>query len=150
MKMKKTKIEEKEETQSEKEQIVEENTQTQSVVTASVTSFESSLEDSFFYTSDNAINAIDNNMIYASIQKKYPQLNDYEPDSVIKKQLVQFLEDDVFVKQVLKFYNINIYDLFKLLCVKYQAVFKGPYLKKLKNLLDRKQYDKDNRRKYKS
>ena len=76
---------------------------------------EYNVETSFFYTSDKFINAIDNDNILKEIQKKYPDLSEKNTDGAIKKNIIKFLDDEQFVESVLNFYNLSIFDLFKLL-----------------------------------
>ena len=103
-------------------------------------SFEYNVDTSFFYTSDKFINALDNEAIISQIQKKYPDLSDKSTDSVIKKNIVKFLDDEQFVESVLEFYNLTIFDLFKLFYKLYGAVFKGMYLVKIRKVISDKKY----------
>ena len=71
--------------------------------------FESSVESSFFYTNDKFIIQLDDAEIFKSVQAKYPQLNSTNDDSVIKKQIAAFLDDDEFVQQLMNFYGCTIF-----------------------------------------
>lgn len=102
--------------------------------------FENSVDTSFFYTNDKFINSIDNDEIIAKIQSKYPDLSDKNTDSVIKKNIIHFIEDDAFVKLILDYYSINIFELFKLLYKMFSTVFKGMYLVKIRKILENKNY----------
>lgn len=104
-------------------------------------SFESNVETSFFYTLDKFINSLDNNSIFYDIQKKYENINLSNNDTVIKKSLALFLDDEKFVNSILKKYNITIFDLFKILYTKYNSLFKGPYIKKIKKIITDKKYE---------
>ena len=104
-------------------------------------SFESNIETSFFYTLDKFINSLDNNSIFYDIQKKYENIDLSNNDTVIKKNLALFLDDEKFVNSILKKYNITIFDLFKILYAKYNSLFKGPYIKKIKKIIADKKYE---------
>lgn len=50
------------------------------------------------------------------------------------------------MKSFLEYYNITAFDFIRLIFKKYSSIFKGPYLKKLKNELKNKSYVKAERR----
>lgn len=75
-----------------------------------------------------------------AILQKYPMLGQDQTDAVIKKQIVIFLNDVDFIEQLMEFYNITVYDMFKVLFKQYGSIFKGPFLKKVKTQLDGKNY----------
>ena len=111
----------------------------------SSSAFESDIETSFFYTSDKFFNKLDDAEIFKTLCEKYPQLQS-EDDSEIKKEFIQLLNDEQFVEQVLSYYNITVYDFFKLIYSQYSSIFKGPYLKKVKSELASKRYKMQSRR----
>ena len=76
----------------------------------------------------------------SAILQKYPLLCQDQTDVVIKKQIVAFLNDSVFIEQLMEFYNLTVYDMFRVLYTQYGTMFKGPFLKKVKSQLDGKQY----------
>jgi len=76
----------------------------------------------------------------ASILKTYPRLSTSNTDSIIKKALIEMLNDEQFINEILEFYNINVFDLFKILHKTYASIFKGSFLKKLKNNIVGKSY----------
>ena len=101
---------------------------------------ESVVNQSFFYTSDKFFDQIDANEIKASIIKTYPKLSTDNTDSVIKKTLIEMLNNEDFMTGLLNFYNITIFELFKILHTTYSSIFKGTYLKKVKANLSGKSY----------
>lgn len=103
-------------------------------------SIESVVNQSFFYTNDKFFDQIDNEEIMASILKTYPRLSTSNTDSIIKKALIEMLNDEQFINEILEFYNINVFDLFKILHKTYASIFKGSFLKKLKNNIVGKSY----------
>lgn len=109
--------------------------------TQSAQSFEANVETSFFYTLDKFINSLDNDVIFYDIQKKYENINLSNNDTAIKKSLALFLDDEKFVNSILKKYNITVFDLFKILYTKYNSLFKGPYIKKIKKIITDKKYE---------
>ncbi len=108
---------------------------------------ESNVEMSFFYTSDKIINALDNIDILKQFRTKYPELRPKNTDFIIKKTIVQILNDEKFVERALKYYNITIQDFFKILYKEYSSVFNGIYMKKLKKVVNDKSYAICKRRK---
>ena len=129
-------------TQQVQEQTIESNNEEQQLCTGA---FESDVETSFFYTSDKFFNKLDDIEIFNTLCEQYPQLQS-EEDSTVKKTFIQLLNDELFVEQVLSYYNITIYDFFKLIYSQYSSIFKGPYLKKVKSELASKRYKMQSRR----
>ena len=109
-------------------------------------SVEAVVNQSFFYTNDKFFDQLDNNDIMKAILKKYPRLSTSNTDSIIKKALIEMLNDEAFVSEILSYYNISIYDLFKMLHKTYSSIFKGTYLKKVKSNLEGKSYVSKKRR----
>ena len=105
-----------------------------------LTSFESTFDTSFFYTNDKFLDAIDDNQILAFIRKKYPELKPNNTDVILRKYLLKFLDDEKFIEKMLKFYNLTMYDLIKILSKSYGILFKGQFLKKIQNQLKTKSY----------
>ena len=103
-------------------------------------SLETAVNSSFFYTNDKALDTIDNAEILKTITAKFEGLSTDNTDSVIKKALIEFLQNERYVTKILKFYHITIFELFKLFHKNYASIFKGPYLKKLKKELENKSY----------
>ena len=58
------------------------------------------------------------------------------------------LNDVDFIESILSFFNITIYDLFKVLYNKFGSLFKGQYLKKVKSVIDGKRYLSATRKKH--
>ena len=58
------------------------------------------------------------------------------------------LDDSDFVEHILAFFNLTIYDLFKLMYNKFGSLFKGPYLKNVKSAIDGKRYLSATRKKH--
>lgn len=106
-------------------------------------SLDSNVETSFFYTNDKFINSIDNIDIITVILEKYPSLNGQNTDSVLKKTIIQILEDDEFIEYILNYYNMSIYDFFKVLYKQFGTIFSGIYLKKVKKTIENKNYAKN-------
>ena len=51
-----------------------------------------------------------------------------------------FLNDATFIEYLMEFYNLTVYDMFKILYMSYGSIFKGPFLNKVKNQLAGKKY----------
>ena len=116
------------------------NTETNSQTQDITASFEADIQHTFFYTDSKFFASLDNKEIMSAILQKYPLLCQDQTDAVIKKQIVAFLNDSVFIEQLMEFYNLTVYDMFRVLYTQYGTMFKGPFLKKVKSQLDGKQY----------
>lgn len=116
------------------------NTETNSQTQDITASFEADIQHTFFYTDNKFFASLDNKEIMSAILQKYPLLCQDQTDAVIKKQIVAFLNDSVFIEQLMEFYNLTVYDMFRVLYTQYGTMFKGPFLKKVKSQLDGKQY----------
>ena len=116
------------------------NTETNSQTQDIAASFEADIQHTFFYTDNKFFASLDNKEIMSAILQKYPLLCQDQTDAVIKKQIVAFLNDSVFIEQLMEFYNLTVYDMFRVLYTQYGTMFKGPFLKKVKSQLDGKQY----------
>lgn len=126
----------KKEAQKEQTEVVKE----ESELLTQCDTIESAVNSSFFYTNDKAFEALDNAEILNAIIVDFQGLSTENSDSVIKKALIELLQDEAYVIKTLKFYHITIFDLFKLFHRNYASIFKGPYLKKLKRELENKSY----------
>lgn len=111
-------------------------------------SFESDIQHTFFYTDNKFFENLDTKEIMKTILKKYPLLSQEQTDVIIKKQIVLFLNDVSFIEYLMEFYNLTVYDLFKILYKQYGSIFKGPFLKKIKTQLDGKKYATVTRKKH--
>lgn len=124
------------------------NTETNSQTQDITASFEADIQHTFFYTDNKFFASLDNKEIMSAILQKYPLLCQDQTDAVIKKQIVAFLNDSVFIEQLMEFYNLTVYDMFRVLYTQYGTMFKGPFLKKVKSQLDGKQYATVTRKKH--
>lgn len=106
----------------------------------SITSFEADVQHTFFYTDSKFFTSLDTNEIMSTIIQRYPLLSQQSTDSVIKKQIIVFLNDATFIEYLMEFYNLTVYDMFKILYMSYGSIFKGPFLNKVKNQLVGKKY----------
>ena len=84
----------------------------------------------------------------SAILQKYPLLCQDQTDAVIKTPIVAFLTDSAIIEQLLEFYNLTVYDMFRVLYTQYGTMFKGPFLKKVKSQLNGKQYATVTRKKH--
>lgn len=128
---------------SKKTEIIEE--EIVETTTSNVTNqgLDSNVETSFFYTNDKFINQLDDEDFYGLIFSKYPSLlSTNSTDAILKKTLTQLLEDEKFVEYILEYNNITIYDFFKVLYRRYGALFNTLYNKKVKAIIENKNYAK--------
>lgn len=103
---------------------------------------ESVVNNSFFYSNTKMFEQSDNNEIISYIINKYPNFATDNSDAVIKKALLEIVSNESFIRNLLKRYDITIFDLFKIFYKNYSSLFKGQYLKKLKNELEKRSYEK--------
>lgn len=107
----------------------------------SIASSSSLSETNFFYTSDKFFNTFEDDEITYYIQCKYPTF-DFEnsSDTVMRKTIIEILNDTKFMTEVLERYNMNIYDFFKFLFRYDQNIFKGLFFKRIRKALKYKKY----------
>jgi hypothetical protein len=96
----------------------------------------SQVDMSFFTTNEKYFNALDNAEILRFIQEKYPNISVSSTDLLIKKSIIELLNDKSFMLILFNRYNINIYDFFRIFHKDYGNLFKGPFLKKVKTSLE--------------
>lgn len=98
-------------------------------------------DTSFFYTSDKFIVSFEDKDITSYIQKKYPMFNvEQQNDTVMRKTIIEMLNDVKFMTCLLDRYGMNIYDFFKFLFRYDMNIFKGLFFKRLKKALKYKKY----------
>ena len=119
-------------------------------IAAGTESVETAVDNSFFYTCDKVFDELDQKDILDSVILEYPGFSTDNDDSTIKRTLVEILENEDFMSKILSYYNITIYEFFKLLYKNYASIFKGLYLKKIRHEVEGKSYAKPIRRKDKT
>lgn len=98
-------------------------------------------DTSFFYTSDKFLISFEDKEIVEYIQQKYPLFNvDKQNDTVMRKTIIEMLNDVKFMTNLLERYGLNIYDFFKFLFRYDVNIFKGLFFKRLKKALKYKKY----------
>jgi hypothetical protein len=112
-----------------------------------LTEFESTSEMSFFCTQDKTLKNYDNAEVISFIVSKFPGMKDSNPDPMIKKSMLEMFDSKDFINELLEYYNITIYDLFKILYDIYSSVFRGQFIKKIKNKMRYRDYAKITRQK---
>lgn len=96
----------------------------------------------FFYTFDKSIEKINDNEIFEAIIVKYDKLNSDElGDTIIRKAILEFLDDEAFVEELLEKFNITILDLISTIYRKLSSVFSNTlFVKKVKSTVIGKKY----------
>lgn len=98
-------------------------------------------ETSFFYTSDKFINAFEDDEITKYIQEKFPLFrSDDANDAILRKTIIEILNDVRFMNKLLEYYNMTIFDFFKYLYRQESSLFKGQFLKRLQKAMKYKKY----------
>lgn len=95
----------------------------------------SQIDMAFFTTNEKYLNALDNDEILEFVQLKYPNIQVNNADLLIKKTIIELLNDKTFMTYTLNRFSINIYDFFKIFYKDYSNLFKGAFLKKIRNSL---------------
>lgn len=128
--------------QKEKQQIKVENIELESVNknTPNIQEIESTVDNSFFYTNDKFFELMDSTMILNTLIEKYPGFKATNTDTEIKHEFLNMIQNKVFVQQILVYYNLTLNEFIKIICKYYPTIFKGIFLKKIKNILI--EYDK--------
>lgn len=108
--------------------------------TASIEQFNSSVDTSFFYTSDKKLNAIDDADILKQMQLQYPEFKQTTKDSQLKKIFLEMLDNEDFIKQIMQQYDLDLHDLFKLVYKQYSSLFNALFIRKVKDKLQSHSY----------
>lgn len=137
---KKTKAKKTEKVGSKKIPIVEESMPAEQ--STSIENFNNSVETSFFYTNDKYINSLDDNEIINRITSRYPDFNQQNKDTQLKKIFLQLLDDEEFILNTLDYYNIDIYEFFKIIYKNYSALFNTLFIKKVREKIQNHTYAK--------
>lgn len=122
-----------------KVQIVEE-VQDDDKPTASIEDFNSTVDTSFFYTNDKHLNAIDDVEVINRIMSRYPDFNQKNKDTQLKKILLQILDDDLFVSDILEYFSLTIFEFFRIIYKNYSSLFNTLFIKKVKDRIKNKKY----------
>lgn len=95
--------------------------------------------DSLFYTQDSVFQKIDDNIILDTIRDKYENFVITTNESVLKKTLLDILNDEKLIRFVLKRYNIILSELMRIIFNNYAGIFESnSFLKKVKLIIDEK------------
>lgn len=98
-------------------------------------------ETNFFYTSDKFINAFEDDEIIKYIQQKYTMFKDVDvDDTMMRKTIIDMLNDSKFMVKLLKYYNMTIFDFIKFLFRQEPSLFKGQFVKRISKSLKYKKY----------
>ena len=122
-----------------KVQIVEE-VQDDDKPTASIEDFNSTVDTSFFYTNDKHLNAIDDVEVINRIMSRYPDFNQKNKDTQLKKILLQVLDDDLFMSDILEYFSLTIFEFFRIIYKNYSSLFNTLFIKKVKDRIKNKKY----------
>ena len=108
--------------------------------TASIEDFNSTVDTSFFYTNDKHLNAIDDAEVINRIVAHYPDFNQKNKDTQLKKIFLQVLENEEFIEDLLDYYTLTIFDFFKIIYKNYSSLFNTLFIKKVKDRIKNKKY----------
>lgn len=108
--------------------------------TASIEDFNSTVETSFFYTNDKHLNAIDDAEVINRIVVRYPDFNQKNKDTQLKKIFLQVLDDEEFILDLLDYFALTIFDFFKIIYKNYSSLFNTLFIKKVKDRIKNKKY----------
>lgn len=140
--MEKTQMRSKKETKktsAKKVQVVE-NIQDDDKPTASIEDFNNAVDTSFFYINDKHLNAIDDAEVINGIVAQYPDFNQKNKDTQLKKIFLQVLENEEFIEDLLDYYSLTIFDFFKIIYKNYSSLFNTLFIKKVKDKIKTKKY----------
>lgn len=101
------------------------------------------IQNSFFYTDESFIIDFDDRQILNYIQIKFPNFGINSNYPIFKQNIFNFLEDDKFVQTVMSRFELNSNELFKFMFRLEPSVFKGIFMKKVKELILNKKYFKN-------
>ena len=75
------------------------------------------------------------------MRRKYPEfMRSGDSETKVRRSIQHMLEDQEFVNEVMKLFDITVFDLFKIFFRADPAVFKKPFLQALHKQIARKSY----------
>lgn len=99
-------------------------------------------QNRFFCTDDPFITNFDDKEILKFIQSQIPNFGINPGCTQFKQSIFVFLENETFVKCVMDKFELKIKDIFKFLFRLEPSVFKGMFMKKVKEIATKKSYFK--------
>ena len=97
-------------------------------------------QNSFFCTDEQFVVKFDDAEILKYIRASLPNFGVNPGCTAFKQAMFEFLENDAYVKQVMDQFELEINELFKFLFRIDPSVFKGMFMKRIKEIAARKQY----------
>lgn len=98
-------------------------------------------ETNFFYTNDKFLNSFEDAEMIQYIQASFPNFKSIDAnDMIVRKTIIDMLNDSKFMNKFLKYYNIDIFEFFKFLYRVEPSVFKGLFLKRVQKAVKYKKY----------
>lgn len=94
----------------------------------------------FFCTDDPFITKLDDRQILAYVARREPGITDTPGSPAFKQAVVSFLADGDFVELVMDEFDLSAQDLFKFLFRIDPSVFKGMFMKKVKEIVSGRRY----------
>lgn len=94
----------------------------------------------FFCTSDPFITKFDDKQIMAYVAQREPGIDDTPGSPAFKQAVVSFLSDGDFVELVMDEFDLSARDLLKFLFRIDPSVFKGMFMKKVKEIVSARRY----------
>jgi len=97
-------------------------------------------QNNFFCTDEPFITRFDDKEILHYIQKRMPLFGISPGSQSFKQSIFDFLEDDDFTELVMDEFDLSPDDMFKFLFRLDPFVFKGMFMKRIREIVLRKQY----------
>lgn len=95
---------------------------------------------SSFYSQEKQLKKLDDDYIMSKIIEKYPDFTENRKEQMLKQVLVVFVNDNKHVNEILDYFDIDIFELFKVIYRKYSFIFSTCYTNKIHDIIKYKKY----------
>jgi hypothetical protein len=97
----------------------------------------------FFYTFEKSLKKMDDDELFAELVKKHENLEKVEDDALLRKEILDILENEEYVNSLLEKFSMTILDFISALYRKLGTVFaNASFIRKLKVTMVGKSYAK--------
>lgn len=85
---------------------------------------------------------MDDNFILSKIQEKYPDLSQHSTENNLKAVISLIMSDVKFIMEIEKTYNLNTYEVIKIIYRNYDYIFNTCFTTKIQKIMKNKKYGK--------
>ena len=89
---------------------------------------------------------MDDDFILSKIQEKYPDLSQHSSENNLKSVITLIINDIKFITEVEKQFNLNRFDIIKIIYRNYDYVFNTCFISKIQKIMKNKKHGKSRRK----